>query len=103
MEELEHIERERYGLFCLIGVFAFVALFLLSENILLATLGSISLGLLASGAYVARRMTHEHVWGFVIAESRVNGGNPTKRGVWFGNLFPAVFAFVASLWLLSRA
>ena len=103
MEELEHIERERYGLFCLSGVLAFVLLSVWQQEWLQAVGYAISAGLLISGCYVARKTTAEYAWALVLAEARINGGTPSKSGIWLGNLVPPVIVLAISVWWQSAA
>jgi hypothetical protein len=97
MEELEHIERERYGLFCLSGVAAFILLFVWRQDWLQAMAYAIPAGLFISGFYVARKTTSEYVWSLLLAEARVNGGTPSKGGIWLGNLFLPAVVLAASM------
>jgi len=99
MEELEHLERERYGFLCMGGVFSFVGFFACGVNPFHSFFFALSFGLLAGGIYVARKSTKEYLWAHIMAEAKLNGGAPTKRGVWLGNLLPPVLVLALGVWL----
>jgi len=103
MDELERIEKERYGLLALTSAIAFAGLVLARQGWWASMLYASALGLLVSGLYVAKKTTSERVWALVLAEARLNGGTPTRRGIWFGNLLLPAIAFGGSFWWsLSR-
>jgi hypothetical protein len=103
MQDLERVERERYGIFTVIGAIAFLALFLLGQNIFVAIGLAISLGLLLSGFHVAKKLTSDYCWALLEAEARLTGHTPSKRRVWLGNLLPGVLVLVALAWLNHAA
>jgi hypothetical protein len=43
-------------------------------------------------------MTTRHTWAVLEAEGRLDGGVPTRRGVWVGNLLPGALAALALWW-----
>jgi ABC-type bacteriocin/lantibiotic exporter with double-glycine peptidase domain len=101
MEELERLETERIGVFSIVGVLVFAVVLLWRSNVLLAVLVGIAIGLLASGAFVAKRMTAEHNWAYVEAEARQSGRLVSKGRAWLGNVLPGLVVGLGSLWWLS--
>lgn len=98
MDDLERVERERYGIFTLCALFAFVGLVASGRHWLLASLLAVGVGLLASGSYVARRTTSASLWPLVEGEARLHGRVPSRRGVWLGNVVPALAALAGAAW-----
>lgn len=101
MDELERLEQQRFGVFALVGMAAFIGQFVWRQHALLAVLVAISVGLVVSGWYVAARMTKNHNWAYIEAEAKHNGGTPSKGWVWFGNTAPGVLLGLGSLWWLN--
>lgn len=101
--ELERLERERYGIFALLGSITFFLLFLWSKHMGLAFFLAMSLALLASGYYVAKKMTSGHCWAYVEAEGRQNGRTPSRRGIWLGNLLPGFFVLAVTVYINNAA
>lgn len=98
MDELERLERERYGIFTLAGMLIFIGLFLWGKNIFLAIFFAIALALLLSGYYVASKLTSEYYWALLEAEARANGHSPSKRGTWLGNLIPGFVILLGTVY-----
>jgi hypothetical protein len=98
MDEIERIERDKMTVFAVSAFGAFVVILLWRRDFNLAASASAVVALLASGAWGARRMTARHTWAVLEAEGRLDGGVPTKRGVWVGNLLPGALAALALWW-----
>ena len=98
MDEIERIEREKMTLFTVSAFVTFMVTILWRQDFKLAASAAAVAALLTSGAWGARRMTAEHNWAVLQAEGRLNGGAPSKRSVWMGNLLPGALAALALLW-----
>lgn len=98
MEDLEQMERQRIGLFCLAAFGSGLIFFIASASLLAPVLAGVSLGLLLSGVFVARATTRAHHWAFIESEARLNGYNASKTMVWVGNLLPFGFGLICSIW-----
>jgi hypothetical protein len=98
MEELERLERERYGLFALTSVICLAGFAVARYGWWISIFNAGALGFLVSGMYVARKTTSEPLWPLVLAEARLNGGTPTKSGIWLGNLLLPFVGFSTSAW-----
>ena len=99
MEDLERLEKERYGVFALAAIVALAILTALRRELVSSVPLAIGLGLLCSGLYVAWRAT-EYYWALATSEARARGAKVTKRGVWLGNLFPGTAVVTGALYFL---
>lgn len=102
MEDLERLERERYGVFALAWIVALAIVTAFRRELVSSVPLAIGLGLLCSGLYVAWRATTEYYWALTTSEARARGANVTKRGVWLGNLFPGTAVVAGALYFLHR-
>lgn len=103
MEDLERIERQRIGLFCLTSFCSGLLYFLATASLLASVLFGVCLGLLLSGAFVARMTTRAYHWAVIESEARLNGYRAIKKKVWIGNLLPFAVALLCSIWWLQRS
>lgn len=101
MEELEHIEAQRIAVCAVVGAAFELALTIWGLDDLSTHLAAFTAGLLASGIYVAKRKTLAHNWAYLEAEARQLGYTVSRRGIWLGNLMPAVVMGLASAWWVN--
>jgi len=98
MEELERIEKERYGLLALTMVVTLTGLMIAGLKWIPAVLLAAAIAMFVSGTYVAAKTTGDYVWSLELAEARTTGGSPSRRGVWLGNLLPALAVLAVGVW-----
>lgn len=101
MDEIELIEKQRYGLFALAALMTGFLTFVLLKDFLAALLVGVTVGLLVSGLFVAKALMQPHVWAILEGEARYHGTTVTKRGVWMGNLIPFAVGLLATAWWLN--
>jgi len=101
VDEIDRIERGKVRVFAVSAFVAFVVTVLWQKDFHLAASAAAVVALLFSDAWGARQMTVEHNWALLQAEGHLNGGMPSKRRVWIGNLLPGVLAAMALSWWLA--
>jgi hypothetical protein len=100
MDEIERVEYGRYGVLVSTGVLAFVVLLVWSgSQWILAAALAFALALMASGWYVASKLTSTYIWQLLEAEARMTGYTPSKRRIWIGNLLPGFVVLVVVVYL----
>jgi hypothetical protein len=102
VDEIELIERQRLVVLALSGFIAFLALTYFGQALFASAFYAMGIGLIVSGGSHAYRITQEVPWAYVLAESRLSGGTPTKRGMWLGGIVPGVAVLAIGYWWHPR-
>ena len=98
IDEMELIERQRFVVLAVSGLIAFLAFTYFGRPVFASALYGLGTGLIVSGCSHAYRITQEVPWAYVLAESRLSGGTPTKSGMWLGGIVPGVAVLAVGYW-----
>ena len=98
VDEMELIELQRFVVLAVSWLIAFLAFTYFGQALFASALYAAGTGPIVSGCNHAYRITQEVPWAYVIAESRLSGGTPTKSGMWLGGIVPGVAVLAIGYW-----
>lgn len=100
MDEVERIERQRWAYFVLESALGFGLIYFWTRSGLIAATLACGLGLLFSGVHLARQLTRDPAWAYLVADGRITGIEPSRRGIWIGNILPGFIVLAVGIWLV---
>jgi hypothetical protein len=103
MDELERIESQRWSLFVVEAIAAFVLFYWLTGAVLGSIVVAVGVGWSMSGYKLAQKMTQPHAWAHIEAEARISGYSPSRLGIWLGNVLPGMAVAALGAWLMLSA
>lgn len=98
VNEIELIERQHFALLVAGAFMSFLVFVYVGCALFAAAFYAFGAGLIFSGCIHAYRITREVPWAWVMAETRLSGGNPTQRGIWSGGIVPGLVVLCIGHW-----